>query len=51
MCEIVSKEEVSNARDAFQNWISEVQKIMKKEHKIHFSQDIIVSGKRKLVIR
>lgn len=51
MCEIVNKEDVSEAREVFENWISKVRKVLKKDYKIHFACDIIGSGKRKLVIR
>ena len=51
MCEYISKSKLKQQKKDFLNWISKVQKEIKKEHKIHFSYNPIGSGKRNLVIK
>lgn len=51
MCDYVNKKELREAREQFNIWINEVQKDIKKEHKITFSYNPIGSGSRNMVIR
>ena len=51
MCDYVKPKELKEPRKVFNNWISAVQKYIKKEYKITFSYSPIGSGSRNMVIR
>lgn len=51
MCDYVKKSELSEPRKIFNDWINNVQKYIKKNHKITFSYISIGSGSRNMVIR
>ena len=50
MCEYVTWKELRDPRDLFASWITNVQKYIKKKHKIHFEWFPIGSVSRNLVI-
>lgn len=51
MCEYITKKELKEPKQVILNWITKVQKEMKKEHKITFSYIAIGSSKRNMVIK
>ena len=51
MCDYVKPKEVEKPREIFNNWITSVQKYIKKNYKITFSHSPIGSGSRNMVIR
>ena len=51
MCDYVSKEELKEPRELFNEWINDVQKSIKKKYNITFSYSPIGSGSRNMVIR
>jgi len=51
MCEYVGKKGLKEPKKVFLNWITSVQKEIKKEYGIHFCYNLTGSGKRNMVIK